>query len=128
MYIYTYTHTHTHIYIYIYIWRRTWQPTPVFLPRESPWTEEPDGLQSRGSQRVGHDWAAKHMHTYTHIHIQHTYIYMDIHIQLFIYSNSYKSLQGICIIVISVLQMWKLGTKRLNNLPRFHSFKWLHQV
>ena len=36
-------------------WRRTWQPTPVFLPGESPWTEEPGGLQSMGSQRVGHD-------------------------------------------------------------------------
>ena len=23
-----------------------------------PWTEEPGGLQSIGSQRVGHDWAA----------------------------------------------------------------------
>ena len=22
-----------------------------------PWTEEPDGLQSKGLQRVGHDWA-----------------------------------------------------------------------
>ena len=22
-------------------WRKAWQPTPVFLPRESPWTEEP---------------------------------------------------------------------------------------
>ena len=37
-------------------WRRAWQPTPVFLPAESPWTEEPGGLQSMGSQRVGHDW------------------------------------------------------------------------
>ena len=27
----------------------------VFLPREFPWTEEPGGLQSMGSQRVGHD-------------------------------------------------------------------------
>ena len=36
-------------------WRRAWQPTPVFLPRESPWTEEPDGLQSVGSLRVGQD-------------------------------------------------------------------------
>ena len=35
--------------------RRKWQPTPVFLPREFPWTEEPGGLQSMGSQRVGHD-------------------------------------------------------------------------
>ena len=41
-------------------WRRAWQPTPVFLPGESPWTEEPGGLQSMGSQRVGHDWATKH--------------------------------------------------------------------
>ena len=23
---------------------RAWQPTPVFLPRKSPWTEEPNGL------------------------------------------------------------------------------------
>jgi len=36
-------------------WRRAWQPTPVFLPGESPWTEEPGGLQFIGSQRVGHD-------------------------------------------------------------------------
>ena len=32
-------------------WRRAWQPTPVFLPGESPWTEEPVGLQSMGSRR-----------------------------------------------------------------------------
>ena len=36
------------------------QPTPVFLPGESPWTEEPGGLQSTGLKRVGHDWATKH--------------------------------------------------------------------
>ena len=38
-------------------WRREWQPTPVFFPGESPWTEDPGGLQSMGPQRVGHDWA-----------------------------------------------------------------------
>ena len=38
-------------------WRRSWQPTPVFLPGESPWTEEPNGLQSIESQRVGHNWS-----------------------------------------------------------------------
>ena len=37
-------------------WRRKWQPTPVFLPGESPQTEDPGGLQSMGSHRVGHDW------------------------------------------------------------------------
>ena len=41
-------------------WRREWQPTPVFLPGESQWTEEPGGLQSMGLQRVGHEWAIKH--------------------------------------------------------------------
>ena len=41
-------------------WRRAWPPTPVLLPGESPWTEEPDGLQSTGLQRVGRDWAIKH--------------------------------------------------------------------
>ena len=29
--------------------------TPVFLPAESPGTEEPGGLQSMGSQRIRHD-------------------------------------------------------------------------
>ena len=28
-----------------------------------PWTEEPGGLQSLGSQRVGHDWVTKHTQT-----------------------------------------------------------------
>ena len=28
---------------------------PLFLPGESPWTEEPGRLQSVGSQRVGYD-------------------------------------------------------------------------
>ena len=36
-------------------WRRKWQPTPVFLPGESPGTGEPGGLPSMGSHRVGHD-------------------------------------------------------------------------
>ena len=36
-------------------WRRAWQPTPVFLPGASPWTQEPGGLQSTESQRVRHD-------------------------------------------------------------------------
>ena len=35
--------------------RRAWGLTPVFLPGESPWIEDPGGLQSMGSQRVGHD-------------------------------------------------------------------------
>ena len=33
-------------------WRRAWQPTPVFSPGESPWTEEPGELQSMGSDKT----------------------------------------------------------------------------
>ena len=36
-------------------WRGTWQLTPLFLPGESPRTEEQGGLQSMESQRVGHN-------------------------------------------------------------------------
>ena len=35
--------------------RRKWQPTPIFLPGGIPWTEEPGGLQSTGSQKVRHN-------------------------------------------------------------------------
>ena len=45
--------------------RRAWQPTPVFLPGESPWTEEPGKLQSMGLQRVGYNWLiVPHIHTH----------------------------------------------------------------
>ena len=30
--------------------RGPWQPTPIFLPEESPWTEEHGGLQSKELQ------------------------------------------------------------------------------
>ena len=33
----------------IHPWRMAWQSNPVFLPAESPWTEELGGLQSMGS-------------------------------------------------------------------------------
>ena len=39
-------------------WRRAWQPTPVFLPGESPWTEKPGGLESMGLQ----SWTRLSMH------------------------------------------------------------------
>ena len=33
-----------------------------------PWSEEPGGLQSMGSQRVGHDWATKQQQWFTNYH------------------------------------------------------------
>ena len=50
-------------------WRRAWQPTPIFWPGESPWTEEIGGLQSIELQRVGHDWATKHTHVLLHLQL-----------------------------------------------------------
>ena len=44
-------------------WRRAWQPTPVFLPGESPWTEEPDGL---------HPWGCKESDTTVRLSTAHT--------------------------------------------------------
>ena len=36
-------------------WRRAGQPTPGFLPGESPWAEEPAGLQCMELQTVGYE-------------------------------------------------------------------------
>ena len=43
------------------------------LAQKIPWTEEPGGLQSMGSQRVGHDWV-------TSLHF--TSLHFDIYNQL----------------------------------------------
>ena len=40
-------------------WRREWQPHFNILAWKIPWTEEPGGLQSKGLQRVGHNWATE---------------------------------------------------------------------
>ena len=41
-------------------WRRKWQLSLVFLVWRIPFTEEPGGLQSIGSQRVRYNWARMH--------------------------------------------------------------------
>ena len=90
IYIYIYIHTHTHTHTHIHIYEipcdldskesacNVRDPGSVLGLGGSPgegngnplqysylriqWTEEPDGLQSMGLQRVRHDWV-----TYTHI-------------------------------------------------------------
>ena len=44
-------------------WRRKCSPSRI-LAWEIPWTEEPGGLQSVGSQRVRHDLVTEHAHTH----------------------------------------------------------------
>ena len=59
------------------LWKRAWQPTPVFLPGESSWTEEPGRLQSKGSHRKGHDWATNYKHKYVCGHVSVTLYYFS---------------------------------------------------
>ena len=61
-------------------WRRARQPTPVFLPGEFPWTEEPGRLPSIESQRVRHDWNAwAHMHAHIpNAMLNHKYQHLTI--------------------------------------------------
>ena len=48
-------------------WRRAWQPTPVFLTGESPWTEELEQASGvgdgQGSQACRSPWRCKESDT-----------------------------------------------------------------
>ena len=72
-------------------WRRMWQPTPVFLPGESPRTEEPGGLQSIGSQWVRHDWATKlQQHTYNTYYITYNAIHTHTHTHIKVNGETWR--------------------------------------
>ena len=48
---------------------------------ENPMEEEPGGLQSMGSQRIGHNWESQthmHTHTHTHTHTQFSLILQEV--------------------------------------------------
>ena len=46
---------------------RKWQPTRVFVPEKTPWTEESGGLWSVGLQRVRNDSVTTHTRNLTKI-------------------------------------------------------------
>ena len=46
------------------ILRREWLPTPSTIAWKIPYTEEPDNIQPIVSQRLRHDWVAKHTPNY----------------------------------------------------------------
>jgi len=51
------------------------------LAWEIPWTAEPGGLQSMGSQKVRHDLMTNtHTHTHTHTHTSHHALVLSWHI------------------------------------------------
>ena len=49
-----------YVCVYVNSWRRKWQPTPLFLPGESPWTEELGRSMKSESQTRVRKWA-QHM-------------------------------------------------------------------
>ena len=51
-------------------WKRAWQPTIVFLPGESPWTERSLTGYSPWGHKVGHNWAPKHTQQHPHFRSQ----------------------------------------------------------
>ena len=68
-YIYTIPYTCTREGIRTYTLYHAYIPEKAVVTHSStlawkiPWTEEPGGLQSTGSQRAGQDWVTEHMHT-----------------------------------------------------------------
>ena len=74
--------------------------TPVFLPEESPWTEEPGGLQSMGLQKSDRTEqlsvvlvsGVQYIYTYTHVYVcicTHIHTYVYIHIYTYVYIHIY---------------------------------------
>ena len=63
-----YTHTHINVYMYICVCvpssniQKKMATHSSILDWETPWAEEPDGLQSMGSQRIGH-YSVANTHT-----------------------------------------------------------------
>ena len=54
----------------------------TILAWESLWTDEPGGLQSIGSQRLGHHLVTKQLHIYIYIYCLSLHIYVCIYIHM----------------------------------------------
>ena len=63
-----YMHIYVYMNIYVRVWRRVWQPTPVFLPGESPRRRRLGGYSAWGHITVRHEWTT---HTHTHTESEH---------------------------------------------------------
>ena len=89
----------------MWVWSLGWEdPLEVMAIHSSilawriPWTEEPSGVQSIGSQRVGHDWRNRaSMHIYTHIHTCIYTYYMYTHIYVYTHTSYMYMHTHICV-------------------------------
>ena len=110
-------------------WRREWQPIPVFLPGESPWTEEPGGPQSMGSQRTGHSWVTKHSTAHhklwgiKSISVSFTLSYCSRHLA-WVWKWKWKSLS--CVWLCDPTDCSTPGFLVHHHLPELAQSQWCH--
>ena len=115
-------------------WRRKWQPTPVFLPREfhgqrnlvgySPWSDKELDM----TDQITHTHTHTHIHTHTHTH---THTYTHIHTHTHTHTHTHKG-RGKEPSVLWSLSAGSWDTKRLDwkglrlslhmSCLRFHTF------
>ena len=72
------------------------------------WTEEPGGLQSRGSQKVRHNWTHTRTHTHTHIEFpvsEMIYTYVGV-LENKDYTNYSKGLTILVQLILEDLAKW----------------------
>ena len=72
----------------------------ITLACEIPWTEEPGGLQSAGSQRVGHDWATS-LSLFNVTVMILTKINRDIYINIWL-----ELLDSTLVFILEIGKMW----------------------
>ena len=87
-----------------------------------PWSKEPGGLQSMGSQRVGHDWATN-THTHTHTHTLLQFLIVDGN------KNSTCLLRLLCVLSEVYVKfdesVWSIKSIQYIILLLLHFFFWI---
>ena len=81
------------------LWRREWQPTPVFLPGESAWTEEPGGLHSMRLQITFWTWLSDWATAHSKSHPSHKTQSFWIASLFYFIKRNYHSLKCSCLLI-----------------------------
>ena len=105
-------------------WSRKMSTHSCILAWKIPWTEEPGGLQSIESQRVGQDWATGHTHTQC--------IHINYFISLMSFRHAYTHVTYIpismskspIILESSLMFLWSKSSSTLT--PAIHSSDFYH--
>ena len=85
-----------------------------------PWTEEPGGLSSTGSQRVGHDWATSFI-----------FIFIQDHHSSLIFESLYRSHSNLELCCRTLVCKWTSGwlpLHLLSMIPQFHQAHLRHSL